>query len=610
MIRHDAFRAVPLLRARDFVSYCKARNVRIEWERLRQFERIGVFAPILRVYRPDVTVKIETVEGGYRYRGTLGPDEQWDGETRIEQAVFEATAKTAASWATEGLLWVPGQGEWEHQATIDSEAARHEAYYSVFQLHALEWVRSAFTLNVELEWAMAADGAPVPDWNPKLSGNAAQLAQRQADALRAPRQADIVAVLLQLIANRFYYQTRTDGRQIRIGQFHDWKWESYARKWTAAPFVRALGLTEEESRNWYETLDLAWMNADPLFNWFPLARFVRLDKRDRLKGDALRGVALREMAHMLRMFHEKAFATPLQPLGEVGVTVIERIPDVDPDREPLRALELMTNDFGVNAKPLLVLFVEGATEQAALPLLFERLWGMPPERCGIEIVNLGGVDNAAGGKEAPFSALWRLVDYLHHHQTLAFILLDNEGLAARNVQTGLPKAVSVHSSERKATRRDLIKVWRTSFEMENFSDTELAVGMNRLGGDQRITNVEVAECRRAARERKRGERLQTIDKVFERAFGAPLDKPALAQILVDIILDPAARRKIDNRPITKLLERLARKATMNFQPVTHGIWEQNQRSGYVGELQPAALRRRRRTQAARRRSRDRALKNH
>lgn len=184
------------------------------------------------------------------------------------------------------------------------------------------------------------------------------------------------------------------------------------------------------------------MNADPIFGWWNLARFVRVAKRDRIKGDALRAVTLREMAHLMRLFHREAFGTDLRPLGEVGRQIYKRVPDVDPDRDPMRALELVANDFGVSGKPQLVLFVEGPTKLAVLPAIFERLLSAPASRHGIEFSNLGGVGNIAGGKENPFSAIWRLVDYLHHHQTLAFVLLDNEGFA-RNVVKGLPRAGSV-----------------------------------------------------------------------------------------------------------------------------------------------------------------------
>ena len=60
-------------------------------DRLRHLERLGLFLPILRVYRFDVTVKIELVDGGQLYRdlGELKAGEAWDGEVLTELAQFD-----------------------------------------------------------------------------------------------------------------------------------------------------------------------------------------------------------------------------------------------------------------------------------------------------------------------------------------------------------------------------------------------------------------------------------------------------------------------------------------------------------------------------------------
>ncbi len=607
LIDHDAFRVCRIMPEREFIRYCRERGIDVDPARLRQFERISVFRPMLRVFRPEITYKIEMVEQGWRYAGELEPGEKWDGETRVEIAEFNSRTHVARDWHEEGLIWSPGQGDWEHEATIDTLPQQHEAYYSRFQILKLDRVATMLTMTVQLEWATSADGSPNDKWSPRLRHNAGTWGRGAAAALNNTTDEDVIAALLQLIANRFFYKTQSDGRQMTIGHFHDWDWGAYARAWNTNPFRQAVALDEKESRDFYEWLDIRWTHVDPVSRWYNLTRFIRVDKRKLLKDDALHGLALREMAQMLRLFHREAFGNELRPLGEVGVQIIKRVPDIDPEADPMRALELSANDFGVNGKPQLVLFVEGATEQAVLPIIFERLWGAPASRYGIEIANLGGVDNAAGGKEAPFSALWRLVDYLHHHQTLALVLLDNEGLAARNVGTGLPKANSVHSVDRKATRPDHIKLWRTSFELENFSNTEIAEALNRIAGQKLFGHGDVAVCRKVVQAGPiKGQKLWTIDRLFEERTDGLLDKPRLGMILIDIMMDPRARRKPDNRPITKFLMRVARKASLNFQPVTQEDWESNQRSGYLGTLQPAARQARRRRLDSRRRQRRRA----
>ncbi|AZI35290.1 hypothetical protein NT2_17_00120 [Caenibius tardaugens NBRC 16725] len=602
LIEHDAFRVCRLMRAAEFASFCKERNVNIDVTRLRRFERLGVFRPMMRIYKSDLTVKLERTADGLRHLGALEDGETWAGETRVEMAQFDPTTHYAANWREHGLIWAPGQGDWLHASSIDAEPQRHEAYYSRFQIYPLAHVVSALTLHVHLELAALPDGTVDPDWGHSLVAQCGDLAADTVRSFQTVHNDQTKAALAQVLANRFYFKTQSDGRRTTISQFQDWDWYDYARSWRPDSVLAAFEIDEEASKWSYERVDLDWSHVDPIAKWYSLARFVAVEKRKRLKGDALHALTIREMAEMFRLFHREAFGQDLKPLGEVGVHVIVRIPDVDPEDDPLRALEFVANDFGVNAKPQLVLFVEGETEQTVLPILYERLWSAPASRFGIEILSLGGVDNAAGGREAPFSAMWRLVDYLHHHQTMAFVLLDNEGLASRNVKNGLAKANSVHSRDRKATRRDMIKIWRTSFEFENFSDTELAGTLNRLAGKDCFARADLAHCRASMRAGpKKGQPLATLERLYAERTGDRLCKPDLGRLLVDLVFSATTRRKPENRPISRFLQRVGDRASLNHQPSTHEYWELNQASGYLGSLRPAGRVRKRKSAKQRRR---------
>src|SRR4051794_13748769 len=107
LIENDAFRVSRIMPEQEFIRFCEARGVRISRERLRQFERIGVFRPLLRTYQPDITYKIETVGDSFHYLGELEPGEAWEGETRIEMARFSPETRYARDWRDEGFLWVP-----------------------------------------------------------------------------------------------------------------------------------------------------------------------------------------------------------------------------------------------------------------------------------------------------------------------------------------------------------------------------------------------------------------------------------------------------------------------------------------------------------------------
>lgn len=178
LIRHDAFRVCRLLSARDFARHCNERGLKVAPERLRQFERIGIFKPMLRVFRPEITWKIETFDGKFRYLDALRDGEVWEGETRAEIAAFGNTTKSAKDWRNEGLLWVPGQGAWPHEATIDTLPDQHEAYYSQFQLYPLTWIVPLMTMTVELEWATLDDGSLNPKFSPRFRHRAAVTGNR------------------------------------------------------------------------------------------------------------------------------------------------------------------------------------------------------------------------------------------------------------------------------------------------------------------------------------------------------------------------------------------------------------------------------------------------
>ncbi|MEA2898649.1 MAG: hypothetical protein QOJ84_4264 [Bradyrhizobium sp.] len=68
LIEREAYRVCRLMPQREFVSFCRDRNVSVSDERLRQLERLKLFHPTLRIYRIDVVHKVEYLEEGRRYR--------------------------------------------------------------------------------------------------------------------------------------------------------------------------------------------------------------------------------------------------------------------------------------------------------------------------------------------------------------------------------------------------------------------------------------------------------------------------------------------------------------------------------------------------------------
>lgn len=599
LIDRQAYRICPLVRMSDFVQLCRDRNISAGPERLRKLEQLGLFYPVARIYRPDEVFKVEYVEGGTRYRdlGLIKDGEVWEGDTRTRLAGFDFTERVVRSWREYEYLWEPRHDSPEHANSVETEARRHEAFYSQFQVYELDDLVSWLSPTVETEWAIGDDGNPVPEWGEKLQENLTQVAVRVFNARLHPNFRQVLGSLCQVISDRYFPKAQTDERHITIPSggrmFRQWDWYEYARNWDAREITDLFEFSQEELRELYRRAARFHRHSDPLEAWRALVRFISKDKRKKLKGDALKAQTVWEMLEMIRLLHSDAFGENLEPVNEVGSTIIHRVPDVSPADDPLRALELVANDFGINPKAKAVLFVEGLTEADTIPTIFDLLYATSLSIYGIELVNVRGVSNATGGKDSSFSALWRLIDYLHHHQTVAFVLLDNEGLATRNVRIGLPRAGSIHFPDRRATRADYVKVWKLSFELDNFNNSELAQALTAYAdGKGTFSASDVAQCRASASDPRKNAKVYTIDSLYVARTGERLNKPAFGRALVRLMFDPLTKRKPTNRPISRFLEKVAQTAALNHQPVTQTMWEYNQRTGHLGTLRPGAVFRR------------------
>jgi hypothetical protein len=280
---------------------------------------------------------------------------------------------------------------------------------------------------------------------------------------------------------------------------------------------------------------------------------------------------------MLRLFYKDLYGKELLHPNEVSGTVITHVPELAVRDDTRRYLELVANRYGVNPQPRLSLIVEGPSEEIAVTKIFEEYFGAHPGKYSIEIIPLGGVDVATGGKADRYRAILRLIDYLHYHQTFAFLILDNEGYAHR-LKKAAKDLKSIHHSHRYITRPEYIKIWRNSFEFENFSPTEIAAAMNEATtANVRFTQAEVAACKK---DKNPGARLEEL---YKHKVGRGLKKTKLTEILIERLLSAGSRRRIENRPIVKTLERVARLAARNPLPTMQELWEKNQASKYLGK---------------------------
>jgi hypothetical protein len=586
----SAYKVKRLLRSSEFAQFAAERGEQVDEARLRKLEQLGIFLPMLRIRRDDDLRKIEMVGANqYRDLGALDDGEDWSGETRTELIEFGFEPHIVTSWREHGCIWSPLDGPSEHDPEIDAAAERHEAYYSEFQIWDLMWVLSSLTLSIFADNALDAAGTPNGNYD-NLTNRIVEIADQAREQNKIQRWRAAYGLFAQVISDRFYAQTQTDGRLITISEdicFHGWKWEDYTRSWNPDQTVATFQIESDSSRNIESQLIAEQSMTNPIDAWSGLTRFIAMDQRKRLKGKALLAESLGEMADMHRRFHLLAFGETLPDPYKRGFMRGTAAP-VPVRDDPYRALEWVTNRFHLNPKPKLVLIVEGQTEEAIIPDIFERWFGATAALYGIQIRNMHGVGNATGNKRDGMSALWRLVDFLHAQQTITLVLLDREGLAAKNVGKGLLNALSIHFTDRRVTRREYVKLWNRCFELDNFSNTEIARAMTALSGIK-FHVADLAPCRPSSTSKVKPVSLNTV---YLKQTGRELNKVALSRCLVETMFDPATKRQPKSRPIIRFLQLAASRAALNHQPTTPEIWEENQRSGFLGALRPGAASRR------------------
>ena len=553
----DSFMTVPLLQLDKFVTYCTERELEVTAKRLNRFEKIGVFQPIARC--------IETAETTSKLDVANGPQSDW-----FDRGLLVDTCDLSADYA------VPEVGD-----------ESSEAFYSIFQIDHLSVVLTEMTLRVDLD-PHVGEEASAPDWNERAD-EWIEYATAIVDSWQTHVFRRALPILCQHIANRYYPQTQTNQRvyyppprgfpqgEWIFRKARNWDWFEYARSFDPGEVQTRFGLTPAILQHAYETLSGSACFCDPLENWANLVEFVAVDQKRRLKGKALRAQSFRDAANMLRRLYKDLYDQELPPIDEIYSTVLVYMPELEIREDVRHHLEFVVNQYDLNPQPKLVLFVEGESEIVLIKAIFANYFGLHPGISGIEIVNLRGVNNATGsGKVDRFQAIFRLIDYLHHHQTLTFLILDREN-QAKTLKIAANRKKSIHGQNRMAMPANHIELWKVSLEFDNFSNTEIATAMTNLAGGRTIfRTADIKAVRKAQNPGK------ALSDLYKGRTGYGLKKPALADQLASILTDPNTRRIPSNRPLVKILIRVRQLAARNRFPKRQESWMMYQASEFFG----------------------------
>ncbi|RLG31175.1 hypothetical protein DRN98_06755, partial [Methanosarcinales archaeon] len=327
----------PLLGTDRFVRFCKERGLIINRERLIRLERLGLFAPVFRVRTPKRNTP--------RFYIPVRKGHNW--------------FRKKWAWDTTGLpprYKVPNPTD-----------QTQEGYYSVFQIDYLHSVLQEMTLHVQMDGYLDCQEGENIDWL-KDGESCMEYAKSRLKSLSTHEYRRSLALLCQFISNRYYPQTQSDQRTIKIshGSYsdrwiciygHDWNWYEEVRNWDPRRAERLFDLTPGKLRHAYKGLAVAQAHCDPMERWYQLTQFVAVGERVKLKGDALRADTLRTGAHMLRLLYKDLYGDELPHPNEVTGQVMTYIPELEIRKDPRRHLEFVVNRFGLNPQPKLSLIV-------------------------------------------------------------------------------------------------------------------------------------------------------------------------------------------------------------------------------------------------------------
>lgn len=553
IVESCALISCPLLGTNKFIKFCKDRNLPIDRQRLFRLERLGLFGPLFRIRRSENSTDH-----------------------------FNIPVRNNQNWFDLGLAWDTTRLEQSYMVPQHNDRTQ-EGYYSIFQIDDLGIILSAMTFNVPMDSYIEPDGNKSPDTQKWM-----QHFLLTARSLRKYEFRRALSLLCQYISERYYPHTQTDMRVMNVGNntYNDtwinvhnskYDWYDFAKAWSPEQVESIFNLTPNKLRHAYQCLSTAAHSVDPLGEWYKLVQFISIDERKKLKKDALRAQTLYSGALMLRLLYRDLYNELLPPPDEVGVNVIEHLPELSVRKDVRRYLEYIVNLYHLNPQPKLALFLEGDSEVAAVEMIFDKYYSAHYGIYGIELVNLQGVGSATGSKkEDRFRAIFRLLDYLHHHQTLTFLILDNENHALK-LKEAAKRIASTHTKERYATRPDYIKIWKNSFEFDNFSCSEIAAALNKVSnGHAKFLRREILDCKK---DMQSGARLS---KLYKEKTNYGLPKVELSRILVAQMFDGPFKRKIEERPIIKSIAKIANLAARNHLPIMDEIWLQNQKSNFFG----------------------------
>jgi hypothetical protein len=347
------------LDTREFIRQAKRWSIRLNPQLLRALYRSGELQPLLEIRAHRI-----------------GPPDEQERDEPEPRGTFLIEIREARR---EGRLVDPALRQFRVRLRFDDRRRSdpdgwwNRLIYSRWQLLALPH------LHHRLLQARAVH-AGERSW--------VRLPQPRPDQIERGNRLRRIAIALTGLEAR--YLPRLDPGWVHLTNAEEADWRRYRDTVTAEVLRELLRYNAEQAYADAEWLLFATHDLDPMGDWSRLVRRAHRRRWESLTGNARAAMEHRFGAEILLRFcedlAESGLADPVPaPSGPMWGPLVERLSH-QPDE-----LDEVLQDLGVSPHPRAVLAMEGDTEAAVMPRVFDALgWRLAPDL--LRIINLGGVN--------------------------------------------------------------------------------------------------------------------------------------------------------------------------------------------------------------------------
>ncbi|MDL2246517.1 hypothetical protein LJB96_02750 [Methanobrevibacter sp. OttesenSCG-928-K11] len=584
------------LNTKEFITFCKKRGIKTNKEQLEMYEKEKFIFPLMRIKRD-----IETDFVGEKRYTQISFDDQF----------YPHEKDKLISLFNNGNIFDPSKYKFESWSSFKGELVhaigdRTMSFYSSFQIFQIE----ALEMNIS---------------------------KHQHEDFR-----NILEFLLS-IQSIYYPFAKSDSESIIISNNYE-RWRDKRLKFNPKKELSKISTNITDVASCYElfsrkSIDILGMGND---DWIQLMKNIFFKKKEKIKGKNRLGIEYMQWALMLKKYLEDYINRDVFDIDEVLYRNVQDILNINPRnvRSPrisrnsnfidnnnkyhqsssYKRKFFLANSFRLGYHPSVLVFVEGETEEMIIPKLYEWYVGVPPERNGIDIVNVKGVGNFAstyensqklknlttrlsnrlnketkgkseimtqkeihslndiinelkGAKILTNNFASLISHYLENWQTIPYFISDNEGDIEKFLDEGKP----LHFENKYyGVPEDWKYVWGMSnkhspfkgscFEFSNFSNEEICKSLNEVLNK----NISIEEVSNARNEDK------GINKICKREISK--NKLKINKSLFKNLCNDFSNTNDENllkRPIFNVLFNLYELKNLNPMPNDFKMEENN-----------------------------------